>query len=167
MPSPRRFLAIDFETATYDSDSACAIGLVRVEGDQIVSQEHYLIRPPSRNFTFSYVHGLTWKDVENSPLFSDLWPKIEWQFSGIDFIAAHNASFDRRVLNACCARYQIQAPTLPYTCTVQVARKTLNITPANLPSVCKTLNIPLNHHNAISDALACAKIVLAASPIFS
>lgn len=159
------FLAIDFETANYESDSACSVGLVRVEGNRIVSKEYHLIRPPYRNFVFTYVHGLTWNQVENAPLFSDLWPKIEPLFEGIEFIAAHNASFDRRVLNACCLRYQIAPPVIPYACTVQVARKQLKIKPANLPSVCKTLNIPLKHHDAISDALACAKIVLAASPI--
>jgi len=32
------FLALDFETANYYRDSACALGLVRVEDDKIVEQ---------------------------------------------------------------------------------------------------------------------------------
>ncbi len=160
-----RFLAIDFETANYDSDSACSIGLVRVEEGKIIAQEYHLIRPPSKNFVFTPIHGLTWKDVEKAPLFSQLWLKIKLLFQNIDFIAAHNASFDQRVLNACCERYQILPPSTPFTCTVQVARKRLKIRPAHLPSVCRSLNIPLKHHDAISDALACAKIVLAASAL--
>ena len=32
------FLALDFETANYYRDSACALGLVRVENDKIVDR---------------------------------------------------------------------------------------------------------------------------------
>ncbi len=160
----QRFLAIDFETANYSSDSACSVGLVRVEEGQIIAQEYSLIRPPEKNFVFTYVHGLTWKNVEKAPTFLELWPRIKGLFDGVDFIAAHNASFDRRVLLSCCAKYEITPPEAPFACTVQLAKKDLNIRPANLPAVCKHLNISLKHHDAISDALACAKIVLAARP---
>ena len=34
----------------------------------------------------------------------------------------YNASFDRSVLLACCARYRLRAPRTPFTCTVQLAR---------------------------------------------
>jgi len=33
---------------------------------------------------------------------------------------------------------------------------------ARLPAVCAHLGIPLDHHNAISDAEACARIAIAA-----
>ena len=45
------FVAIDFETADYQRDSACAVALVRVESGKIVAREHRLIRPPRRTFT--------------------------------------------------------------------------------------------------------------------
>ncbi|MFA5187667.1 MAG: exonuclease, partial [Patescibacteria group bacterium] len=34
--------------------------------------------------------------------------------------------------------------------------------PTKLPDVCRRLKIPLNHHDAASDAEACARIVMAA-----
>jgi DNA polymerase-3 subunit epsilon len=46
------FVALDFETANRYRDSACAIGLVRVENNQIVEKVSYLIRPPQRQFEF-------------------------------------------------------------------------------------------------------------------
>ena len=55
------FVAIDFETADYQQDSACAVALVRVEGSQIVQRHHFLIRPPRQRFIFSYLHGITWE----------------------------------------------------------------------------------------------------------
>lgn len=156
------FLAIDFETASYGRDSACSIGLVKVIDAKIVESAVHLIKPPSRNFMFTYIHGLTWEDVQNAPHFGELWPKISPMFEGVDFLAAHNASFDSGVLRACCERYGLPFPQLPFQCTVQVARATWQIFPTKLSNVCQVLDIPLNHHEALSDAMACANILIKA-----
>ena len=60
---PIDFTAIDFETATCAPDSACAVGLVRVEAGRITRRMTRLIRPPSRAFEFTYLHGIAWRDV--------------------------------------------------------------------------------------------------------
>ena len=156
------FVAIDFETANYSADSACAIGLVKVADDRIVDAVVHLIRPPTREFVFTYIHGLTWRDVEESPTFGALWPTLAPLLKGADFLAAHNAPFDRGVLRACCATYGIAAPRIKFRCTVEIARRTWSIYPTKLSNVCKELGIALNHHEALSDAMACARIVLAA-----
>src|SRR3954471_19243348 len=108
------FLAIDFETANPSRDSACSVGLVRVERGAIVHQAVHLIRPPSRHFIFTYIHGITWADVEAQPCFKELWPEISPLFDGVEFLAAHNASFDSSVLKALCLRHGIAAPSLPF-----------------------------------------------------
>jgi DNA polymerase-3 subunit epsilon len=156
------FVAIDFETANAQPDSACAVGLVKVVGGEIVKTAAHLIRPPTRAFVFTYIHGLTWNDVANADDFGQLWPKLAAVVDGAEFLAAHNAPFDRGVLRACCARYGLRAPSLPFRCTVQMSRRAWNIRPTKLSDVCKKLEIPLDHHEALSDAMACAKIVLAA-----
>ncbi len=156
------FVAIDFETANYQSDSACAVGLVKVSGGEIVDKAVHLIRPPTREFVFTYIHGLTWNDVANSDDFGKLWPMVEPFLEGAEFLAAHNASFDKGVLRSCCAAYGIAAPSLPFRCTVQISRRKWNIYPTKLSDVCRKLEIALNHHEALSDAMACAQIVLAA-----
>ncbi len=160
-PAPD-FVAIDFETANFSRDSACAVGLVRVAGGRIVETAVHLIRPPTREFRFTYIHGLTWRDVAESEDFGALWPAIAAFVDGAEFFAAHNASFDRSVLNACCARYGVEPPPLPFHCTVQISRQTWNIFPTKLSDVCRELGIVLNHHEALSDARACAQIMLAA-----
>ena len=157
------FAAIDFETANYDPDSACAIGVSIVRQGKIVAQEDRLIRPPTREFRFTYVHGLTWADVRSEPTFAEVWADIYPALSDLDFFAAHNAPFDRRVLNACCERYGLTQPPHSFVCTVQVARSIFGIRPTKLPNVCRHLNISLNHHEAGSDAQACARILLAAA----
>jgi DNA polymerase-3 subunit epsilon len=156
------FVAIDFETADYYRDSACAVGLVRVERGRIVERSHYLIRPPRRRFVFTYLHGITWEMVADQPTFGELWPDLTAGLEKAAFLSAHNAAFDRSVLLACCAAYGLKPPSLPFLCTVDLARQTWDLFPTKLPDVCSHLNIPLEHHNPASDAEACALIVLAA-----
>ncbi len=160
-PLPNQtFVAIDFETADYGSDSACAVGLVRVEGGKIVRKRHHFIRPPRPDFKFTYIHGISWEDVRGKPTFSELWPDIEQDLRGADFLAAHNSRFDEGVLKACCAAAGLEAPATPFVCTVRLARETWQLYPTKLPDVCRFLGLSLNHHEALSDAEACARIVI-------
>lgn len=156
------FLAIDFETANNRSDSACAVGLVRAEDGQIVEEQAFLIRPPTPEFFFTHIHGLTWEDVEHAPDFGALWPEIAGFFDGIDFLAAHNSGFDSRVLNSCCDKYGVDRPASDFTCTVKLARGMWEVRPTKLPNVAHYLGLELQHHDALSDSRACANIVLAA-----
>lgn len=156
------FLAIDFETANGARDSACALGLVTVSGGQIINEECHLIRPPSSDFWFTHIHGITWQDVADSPDFGRIWKVIEHHFQSVDFVAAHNAGFDKGVLAACCRTYDLGAPAVPYQCTVSLARNQWGVRPTKLPDVCNFLGIKLDHHQADSDARACAQIVIAA-----
>ena len=156
------FLAIDFETANNAADSACAIGLVRVENGKIAREKALLIRPPSPEFYFTHIHGLTWEDVAKAPDFGALWPEIEPWLQGVDFLAAHNSGFDSRVLKNCCQRYSLEIPQTGFICTVQLARRMWDVRPTKLPNVAHFLGLELDHHNALSDSRACANIVIAA-----
>lgn len=164
---PRRrrlpaFAALDFETADEGRDSACALAVVRSEGGRIVAREARLIRPPRKGFVFTHIHGITWEDVAGEPPFAEVWEDLRPLVEGVDFLAAHNAPFDRGVLASCCRAAGLEPPATPFRCTVQLARQVWGIYPTKLPNVCNYLGIPLNHHDAASDAEACARIVLAA-----
>ena len=158
----RRFTAIDFETATHRRDSACAVGIAACRNGEFVASHSFLIRPPSRDFTMTPIHGLRWKDVCRAPTFAQLWPQLRGWINDAAFLAAHNAAFDRQVLHACCSRAGIPMPAKPFRCTVRLARQHWGIYPTKLSDVCHRLQIPLRHHEAGSDARACARIVLAA-----
>ena len=94
------------------------------------------------------------------PTFGELWPQISQLFNGIDFIAAHNASFDKSVLNACCSHYMIPPTPVPFKCTLQLSRKLLPLKKHSLDVVSAHYGIELHHHDALSDTLACAKIMI-------
>lgn len=160
---PGCFASIDFETADRESDSACAVGVVRVEDGKLVARETLLIRPPRQEFLFTHIHGLTWANVENERVFADVWPMLMPLLDGIEFLAAHNARFDRGVLAGCCKAHNLTAPVLPWQCTLEMARNKWRREKNDLASVCQRLGIALNHHEAGSDAEACARVLLALS----
>jgi DNA polymerase-3 subunit epsilon len=161
-PLSGRFAALDFETADYGRDSACALAIVVVDNNQIVDTWTQLIRPPRRDFFFTYLHGISWQHVEHKPVFAELWPTAVKLLENVDFIAAHNASFDRSVLRTCCERAGQECVKPPFLCTVKLARATWGIVPTKLSDVARHLQIPLRHHDAASDAFACAQILIKA-----
>lgn len=166
-PVPGAFVAIDFETADHAPDSACAVGLVRVERGRVTRKVRQFIHPPRDVMVFTHIHGITLDHVQDKPKFKQAWPALEEILDGVAFIAAHNAGFDRAVLKACCREAGLKMPGHPWVCTVRQARNTLGIFPANLANVCRAMGIKLNHHEALSDAEACARIVMAARRIRS
>lgn len=157
------FAAIDFETANYGRDSACSVGVAIVRDGSLVESVHRLIRPPSSRFAFTWLHGIDWEQVADAPPFGTVWEEIESLLEGVDLLAAHNAKFDRGVLAACVRRHGLPDPGRRFVCSMGVARKVWNLYPTTLSDVCARLDIPLNHHDALSDAEACARILLAAS----
>jgi DNA polymerase-3 subunit epsilon len=154
-------LVIDFETANMNANSACAVGMVVLENHQIIHTESLMIRPPEQRFQFTAIHGITWARVALEPNFEEHWHlKLKQWFKRADTLVAHNVGFDSRVLKATAGHYSIRLPELKKVCTVQISKNQLDIKPSNLAHVSKTLGISLNHHEAMSDAMASAYIYL-------
>ena len=153
-------IALDFETSGYAADSACAVGMARLEEGRVVDRFYALIRPPSSVIRFTEVHGLTWPMLKDAPTFAQLWPELAAFLEGAEWFVAHNASFDRRVLIGCCRAVGITEPRLPFYCTLKGSRPCPPLSSHRLSSVCAHFQIPLQHHHAGSDAEACAEIYL-------
>ena len=160
------FIAIDFETANYAADSACAIGLVKCAGGEIVATKECLIRPPTLFFSpfCVRIHGLTYRDVRDKPTFDVLWHRELRDFAGDLPLLAHNASFDRAVLRETLARYALAPTPVHWGCSLQMSRKILGRDLAyrqpnfKLNSVAAHFGITFRHHNALEDSLAAARI---------
>ena len=156
------YAAIDFETATSEGTSACAIGYVIFNKIKILKKNSYLIKPPKPEVHFTDIHGLTWEMLKNAKPFNKVWREIEDELSRVDYFFAHNAPFDKSVLHSCCYHYNIDLPKQEFRDTVSIARNFWNFENNKLNTVCKNLRIPLNHHDALSDAKGCALITIEA-----
>lgn len=157
------WVAIDFETASRERASACALGLAVIEDDHIVETREWLIQPPGNYFEpiNTRIHGIHADLVAQEPEFDELWPTIEVYLRGATLLA-HNAAFDMSVLRASFDRYELAAPAFEgYHCTVSMSRAVWpELANHRLSSVCRHCGIELSHHEAGSDAAACASIAL-------
>lgn len=157
-----RIVAIDFETANASPTSACSVGLVLFEGERVLRQYYSLIRTPTEDFRFTDIHKLTWSDVEKERAFDAVWSDMRPLVGEAEFLIAHNATFDRDVLLKTCGHYGISAPALRFGCTLRLARAAWKLKSHRLSALAKHFDIPLDHHNALSDAMACARIFMRA-----
>jgi DNA polymerase-3 subunit epsilon len=157
------FVAVDFEIANHDPSSACALGLAFVRDGHLTASTSYLIRPPSREFVFTYLHRLTWDDVCDAPSFCDLWNNLRERLSS-EILVAHNSIFDQLVLSECLRHYGLQYRINPFLCSMQLSKKAFGFRRLKLDRVCRQLKITLRHHDAESDAQAAANIVIKAAP---
>jgi DNA polymerase III subunit epsilon len=158
-----KFTAIDFETANFKRQSVCSIGLAIVEDYQVVKTIDRLIKPIPNYFESinMSIHGITPNMIENEPTFLELWEDIK-PFIENQQLVAHNASFDFSALRYVLDCYQIPYPTLDYFCSMLISK---NVYPGlinyQLPTVCKHIKFNnFSHHNAVSDAVACANIMI-------
>lgn len=158
------FTAIDFETATGLFSSACAVGIVTVRNSQIVDEYYSLIQPPFNEYNYHNirVHGIQPQHTHQQPTFKELYSAIKSRLQG-ELLVAHNEQFDRNVLMKTMEYYGLSYAELElanrWECTCRIFRAK-GYKPANLSYCCAQHDIPLQHHEALSDARACAKLYL-------
>ncbi len=158
------FTAIDFELATADYNSICAVGAVRVENGEIVKEFFSLVKPPNNKYMWqtSRVHGIKAKDTAESPTFAELYPALAELLQGQEMVA-HNEKFDRSVLKQTMQLYGLKYADLrisdQWLCT-SILYQQLGFARTKLNMCCQIMDIPLNHHDPLSDARATALLYL-------
>jgi len=172
-----KFVAIDFETANGYRDSVCSVGLVEFNKKKITKSEHFYIKPskyynddsnydkdPFFDYDFknTFIHNISWDDVSDADEFKDVWGNIENTINSADYVIAHSYSFEKNVINEYCDYFYIDRPSINWLCSMKIARDLWNIRPTKLSDVCEYHSIDLNHHDALSDAEASAKILIKA-----
>lgn len=157
------FAAIHFDMVDCGQDSACAVAVVRVEQGQIAGYATRLICPPRPRGLFEEIFQPTWETLQKAPRFGQVWVEIRPLVRGVHFLAAHQAHFQRGVMNTCCEKSQLKAPPFRWICTQELARQLWGFDKPYLEDVCEHLGIRTSRHPALSDALACAKVMLAAA----
>lgn len=151
----RNFTAIDFETASGYRNSICQVGLVQVVKGIITNSLNLLVQPPNNYYwtNFKAIHGISPARTKNEPTFDQIWHLVEPFIKNQNVVAHNGFRFDFPVLDKTLLHYGLPIPDYDKYCTYKMYK-------SNLADLCKEHQIPLNHHDALSVARACAELYL-------
>ena len=157
------FTAIDVETANPDLASICQVGIA-VYRDGILHQEWVSLVDPEDYFDPSnvLVHGIDEHSVESAPIFPDIEPILRHFLK--DSICVCHTHFDRVSLGRAFERYDLPGFELTWLDSARVARRTWEECAwrgYGLAAVCKKIGYDFKHHDALEDAKACARVLMA------
>ena len=158
-------VVVDFETTGMSPDQgdrAIEVGAVKLERGEMVDRFQCLMNPGIRvnGFIESYT-GITNAMLRRAPPCEEVMEEFA-DFIGADNLVAHNASFDRRFLDAECCRIG-RSYTGEFACSMLAARRVYPDAPNHKLGTLVELNRLPNDgtfHRALADAQMTAHLWL-------
>lgn len=160
-----RFIAVDVETAAYDSASICQIGLACVGFDGRITTHSAYIDPqvpfaPGN----TRLHGISAVTVAGAPTFLQVLPALRDLMEAFPLV--QHSRFDERAFDGACQQAGLPVLRAFWADSVAIARKAWPELRGNgghgLAHLKKVLGLHFRHHDAGEDARAAAEVVLKA-----
>ena len=153
-----KFVFMDLETPNKHHASICQVGALLVDAQMNILEEYNQLIDPQEAFDPENinVHGITQAQVFGSPSFPEYYTEVLYPLLDGAIFINHNATFDLRVLNKAICNYDLPFPQIEDVYdTLKMAKYFFpHPTNYNLETLCNSNGIPLNHHDALSDAKA-------------
>jgi len=159
------FTVIDVETANRSRASICQVGIVQVRNGVIQDEWTSLVNP-DEGFEWFCVkkHGIRAADVVRSPSFPEIYPRIRDLLAGT--VTVSHSDFDRQAMDQSADRFGLPRLDLTWLDSAAVARRAWpdqsDQGGYGLGSLTAFLDIRFKHHDALEDARAAARVMLAA-----
>ncbi|SUM78682.1 DNA polymerase III, alpha chain PolC-type [Staphylococcus saprophyticus] len=155
------FVAIDLETANADRSSICALGMVKVKGNEIIETYYTLVNPETYFDGFNVmIHGIDEEDVVDSPTYENIYDDITTFTNGYNLVA-HSTRFDMYAIADCMTKYNLPIWTNNYFCSQRISEELrTGLASYRLNDLVYQFGLtPFDHHNALEDAKASAEII--------
>lgn len=155
-------VVFDTETAAlHGPPHLLELGAIRVVDGEVCDHFDSLVRPrvPVEEEA-RHVHGIEDEELFQAPPPEEVLPAfLEWL--GDDWLCAHNAGFDARVLGFEFARLELEPPAAPVVDTLPLARRCVPEAPDHkLETLCRHLELETDtHHRALADAASCWQLL--------
>ena len=158
----RPLVVLDCETAApTGAPHLVELGAVRVEHGEIQDSFHALVCPPIPIHPESEaIHGITDEDLRRARFAAEVLPGFtEWV--GSDWLAAHNAGADARILGFEYARAGLEPPPGPFMDSLALACARIPDAPDHkLDTLRQHLELEEGEgHRALTDAVHCWKVI--------
>lgn len=110
------------------------------------------------------IHGIGPDEVEDAPKFNELYSDLYDKLKGS--IVVHHMPFDRVAMNRVCIKYDIKSIDVRWLDSARIVKRVWSQFSKKgyaLKNVSNFLNIDFKHHDALEDAIAAGKVIVAAS----
>ncbi len=159
------FNAVDVETANSDQSTICQIGIAHVVDGQVVDRWSTLVDPEDKFDEFNIkVHGIEPEQVRSAPTLPEVREGLRRRLRG-QVLVSHT-KFDRSAFEIAMDKYDLEQLQVYWLDSSMVVRHAwpdkFERRGYGLKSVAYYLGYEFKHHDAVEDAIAAAKITLAA-----
>ncbi|MFC0315482.1 exonuclease domain-containing protein [Gordonia phosphorivorans] len=161
LESAPAIVVIDVETTGLSrADRIVEIAMITLDSQGTVVDEFTTMVNPHRDVGATWIHGLTATMLADAPSFSEIAAAVASRMDGA-IIAAHNAPFDTRMLDAELSRSGIEVDWGRHLDTLTVTRHKLAV-------ACGIHGVVLDDaHCALNDARATAELLVRVSADFT
>lgn len=161
------FVVFDLETTGLNSSPASGnmdriieIGAYKIENGEITESFSTFVNPAKRlSDEIVKLTGITQEMVEGAPVFEEAMPDF-YKFCSGSVLVGHNiAGFDFKFVDYYCSKlgYILDRKIID---TLHLSQELLYLPNYKLNTIADKFNITFNHHRAVDDALATAKIFI-------
>ena len=159
-----RFVAVDVETANPDLASICAIGAAAFENGIVTSEWYSLIDPRDYFHGINVaIHGIDEQVTRGSPTYAEASETINHLLA--DTVVVSHMHFDRVAMQQASARWNVELPRCKWLDSAMMARRAWPECARRgygLADVCGLIGHEFRHHDALEDAKAAGRVLLAA-----
>lgn len=148
------FVAIDFEHATNHKGSICSVGIATFRDGKIVDEYYTLVKPPNNKYSPYTIakHKITPEETKSARTFGEIYHEIRQRIYGKTLVAHGAFNTDRHCLEQAMAHEKIEDDLkIEWKCTLTLVNVPLDL-------ACSEIGIELDHHHALSDAIACGLV---------
>jgi DNA polymerase III subunit epsilon len=158
------FVAIDVETANADLASICQIGVAKYKNGELAEEWSSLVDPEDYfDFINIDIHGITEEDVAGKPTFPEVASQLADFLDGA--VCVSHTHFDRVSISRALEKYELPDFDTTWLDSARVARRAweeFSWGGYGLANVCNKIGYEFNHHDALEDAKASGRVLLAA-----
>jgi DNA polymerase-3 subunit epsilon len=148
-------VVVDVETTgVYSHDRVIEVAAVTLSATGEIVDEWDTLVNPERDVGPTHIHGITGSMVSAAPRFVEVVPALTRRLDG-EILVAHNLPFDSRMLSSEYGRAGSYLSVGRGICTLSMSRQRLEV-------ACSNHRFEIgNHHRALADARATAKLLCA------
>ena len=158
------FNAVDVETANNDNSTICQIGIAHVVDGEVDDTWGTLVDPEVQ-FSRGHIkiHGITSDKVKGAPTLPEIREVLRDRLHGKILIS--HMPFDRNAFGSALDKYKLEQLSVYWMDSARITRRAwprFRKKGYGLKNVADYIGIKFKHHDATQDAVAAAKITLAA-----